>query len=77
MLNSNQSVALVRIAIFLLLVAGLQESDLFAAGIQPSKPNVILFLVDDMGWTDCGVYGSQYYKTPNIDRFATRAAHVG
>jgi arylsulfatase A-like enzyme len=38
-----------------------------------AKPNVILFLVDDMGWMDCGVYGSQYYETPNIDRFAKRA----
>lgn len=37
------------------------------------KPNVIVFLVDDMGWMDCGVYGSKYYETPNIDRFATRA----
>jgi arylsulfatase A-like enzyme len=34
------------------------------------KQNVIIFLVDDMGWMDCGVYGSQYYETPNIDRFA-------
>ena len=24
-----------------------------------SKPNIVLFLVDDMGWMDCGVYGSQ------------------
>jgi GxxExxY protein len=38
-----------------------------------SQPNVILFLVDDMGWMDSGVYGSKYYETPNIDRFATRA----
>lgn len=37
------------------------------------KPNVVLFLVDDMGWMDSGVYGSKYYETPNIDRFATRA----
>ena len=37
------------------------------------KPNVILFLVDDMGWMDCGAYGSEYYETPNIDRFAKRA----
>ena len=37
------------------------------------KPNVVLFLVDDMGWMDCGAYGSQYYETPNIDRFAKRA----
>jgi arylsulfatase A-like enzyme len=37
------------------------------------KPNVVVFLVDDMGWVDCGVYGSKYYETPNIDRFAQRA----
>ena len=23
-----------------------------------SKPNIVLFLVDDMGWMDCGAYGS-------------------
>ncbi len=34
------------------------------------KMNVILFLVDDMGWTDLGCYGSTFYETPNIDQFA-------
>ncbi len=38
-----------------------------------SKPNVVLFLVDDMGWMDCGVYGSEYYESPNLDRFAKQA----
>ncbi len=37
------------------------------------RPNVIVFLVDDMGWMDSGAYGSKYYETPNIDRFATRS----
>ncbi len=37
------------------------------------RPNVVLFLVDDMGWMDCGAYGSRYYQTPNIDRLATQA----
>ena len=31
-------------------------------------PNVVLFLVDDMGWMDSTPYGSQYYKTPNMKR---------
>ena len=45
-----------------------------AASPEPAaKPNIILFLVDDMGWMDCGAYGSEYYETPNIDRFAKRA----
>lgn len=32
------------------------------------KPNIVLILVDDMGWTDLGCFGSRYYETPNIDR---------
>ena len=40
---------------------------------EPWKPNVILFLVDDMGWMDCGAYGSQYYETPNMDAFAKQS----
>jgi arylsulfatase A-like enzyme len=44
-----------------------------ALAAADAKPNVVLFLVDDMGWMDSGVYGSQYYETPNIDRFAKRA----
>ena len=32
--------------------------------------NVVLFLVDDLGWTDVGCYGSSFYDTPNIDRLA-------
>lgn len=43
-----------------------------AASAAPRKPNVIFFLVDDMGWTDLGVMGSDTYETPNIDRLAAR-----
>jgi len=40
---------------------------------QAAPPNIIVFLADDMGWMDCGAYGSRYYETPNIDRFAKQA----
>jgi hypothetical protein len=33
-------------------------------------PNFVFFLVDDLGWTDLGCYGSTFYETPNIDRLA-------
>lgn len=35
------------------------------------KPNVVIVLIDDMGWTDTGCYGSRYCETPNIDRLAS------
>lgn len=34
------------------------------------KPNIVLILVDDLGWIDTGCYGSKFYETPNIDRLA-------
>jgi arylsulfatase A len=39
-------------------------------GAGDDKTNVVFFLVDDMGWTDVGCYGSSFYETPHIDRFA-------
>ncbi|WP_233215395.1 sulfatase [Rhodopirellula bahusiensis] len=37
---------------------------------SPSRPNVLLFLVDDLGWADLGCYGSTYHETPQIDALA-------
>ena len=34
------------------------------------KLNFVFFLIDDMGWTDLGCYGSTLYETPNIDKLA-------
>jgi arylsulfatase A-like enzyme len=36
----------------------------------PARPNVVFFLVDDLGWRDLGCFGSSFYETPNIDRLA-------
>ena len=37
---------------------------------NPSKPNFIFILADDLGYHDLSVMGSTYYETPNIDRIA-------
>jgi len=37
---------------------------------QTRSPNVVLILADDLGWTDLGSYGSELYRTPNLDRLA-------
>jgi len=36
--------------------------------------NVVVILVDDLGWVDTGVYGSTFYETPAIDRLAEDGA---
>ena len=33
-------------------------------------PNVVFFLVDDLGQRDVGCYGSRFYETPAIDQLA-------
>ena len=37
---------------------------------SPAKPNVVLMLIDDMGYGDIGPFGSKINKTPNLDRMA-------
>lgn len=38
------------------------------------KPNVVFFLVDDLGRQDLGCYGSTFYETPHVDRLAREGA---
>lgn len=35
---------------------------------RKKKPNIVFFLVDDLGWRDLGCFGSTFYETPNVDR---------
>jgi arylsulfatase A-like enzyme len=49
------------------LLAGLHPLN---AAEAPRRPNIIVILVDDLGWRDLGCYGSTFYETPHIDRLA-------
>ncbi|MCR9260462.1 MAG: sulfatase [Pseudomonadaceae bacterium] len=40
------------------------------AGEPTQPPNIIIFLTDDQGYADAGVYGSNDLDTPNIDQLA-------
>lgn len=42
-----------------------------AAASETDRLNFVVVLVDDLGWMDVSCQGSDYYKTPNVDRLAS------
>ena len=60
---SRMSASILGRAALLALVLALAAS-------AANTPNVVFFLVDDLGWSDLGCYGSSFYETPNIDSLA-------
>jgi arylsulfatase len=41
------------------------------ASAQPKRPNIVIILADDMGFSDIGCYGSEI-ETPNLNRLASQ-----
>ena len=37
---------------------------------EPKKPNIVVFLADDMGWGDSATFGHELIQTPNLDKLA-------
>ena len=54
---------------FLVFALALAASTVVPANAQDSRPNILLVLFDDVGFTDFGGYGG-YARTPNIDASA-------
>ena len=41
-----------------------------SSGAVEARPNIIVVLIDDMGWGDFSSFGNKDAKTPNVDRLA-------
>jgi arylsulfatase A-like enzyme len=57
-------------------VAVLGSAGPAAAEKSAGRPNVLLIMVDDLGWGDLGCYGSQEVRTPHLDGLARRGVRL-
>jgi arylsulfatase A-like enzyme len=57
----------------LLMLAALLGVPLASSAAQ--RPNIVIFLADDLGWADVGFHGSSI-ETPNIDRLAREGTEL-
>src|SRR5262245_30184418 len=55
--------------LFVLSVVSLAVPSTAATAAADERPNIVVMLVDDMGFSDIGCYGSEI-PTPNLDRLA-------
>jgi len=59
-----------KLTVFIFFIASFPFYGNSIDAANDKRPNVILLLVDDMGYGDLTCYGGQAVKTPNIDKLA-------
>lgn len=59
-----------RLALIPLAAAALPVVARAAEPVEKRPPNIVLILIDDMGWKDIACNGSKFYRTPAIDKLA-------
>jgi arylsulfatase A len=75
-MNANQLNKIAAIIFVGLLLGCQNNSDEVAESPKSDKPNIVIFLADDLGYGDLGSYGNPIIKTPHIDKFATEGVRM-
>ena len=75
-MNKRYCLALVALSLLLAVTCGLSSAQAEQPPVAaPSKPNVVLILVDDLGWQDVKCYDIDEpspMETPNLDALAKK-----
>lgn len=58
-----------------LLAFSLSSCNTYKTVKPPKKPNVLVVIIDDLGYHDLSVTGSKIYQTPNIDKLASESVN--
>lgn len=58
-----------RSSLRLLLLVVVWATEPLAATAEPARPNILLVMVDDMGYSDIGCYSGEI-RTPTLDSLA-------
>jgi len=64
-----------RILLILILISVMLGSCTDKKTVTTEKPNIILIMADDMGYSDLGCFGSEI-KTPNLDKLASEGLRI-
>ncbi|MCP4005532.1 MAG: sulfatase-like hydrolase/transferase [bacterium] len=48
----------------------------FAKVSEAAKPNIVIFVADDLGWADVGFHGEESIETPSLDRLAREGVQL-
>jgi len=70
--GDTRTCVLARAAVCLLVSFAFSGWGCSASSTRAERPNIVLFLVDDLGWRDVGFMGSAYHETPHIDSIASQ-----
>jgi len=69
----NEGIFLIRFMFIVVLASYNSFHGMSYAQSKMDRPNIVLYLADDLGTMDIGPYGNKHVKTPNLDKLSQKS----